>query len=128
MERQGYSQAWVEALGAYLAASIDRLADHSTSLATWYLQGENVKHTFVRYALPITWDYAETNTLYDGGGSWTSAISFCSAALEHTLSATSKSFPPTVVMASATQKLRESEFDLIVTDPPYYDAIPYAVM
>ena len=126
MHEHGYSQKWVEAVGAYLATSIDRLVDHSTSLATWYIQGENVKHTFVRYALPIVWDYAETNTLYDGGGSWTSAIFFCSAALEHAIKATSVSVPPSVVMASATQKLDEAEFDVIVTDPPYYDAIPYS--
>jgi putative DNA methylase len=126
MKEIGYSQVWIEALGAYLSASLDRLVDHSTSLATWYIQGENVKHTFVRYALPITWDYAETNTLYNGGGSWSSAIYFCSAALENTLNATDKSMLPTVVMASAIQQLKDAEFDLIVTDPPYYDAIPYS--
>jgi len=126
MHKYGYPQDWIEALEVYLATSVDRLVDHSTTLATWYLQGENVKHTFVRYALPIVWDYAETNTIYAGGGSWSSAVLLCSAALEHALKATSKSLPPTIVLGSATKKLNEADIDVIVTDPPYYDAIPYS--
>jgi putative DNA methylase len=113
-------------VGIYLATSIDRLIDHSTSLATWYLQGENVKHTFVRYALPIIWDFAETNTLYAGGGSWASAVYLCSAALEQTLLATSKSLSPTIIFGSATHQFYNADIDVIVTDPPYYDAIPYS--
>src|SRR6266700_592142 len=126
MQKQGYPPQWVEAVGMYLATSVDRLIDHSTSLATWYLQGENVKHTFVRYALPIIWDFAETNTLYAGGGSWASAVNLCSAALEQTLQATSKSLSPTIILGSATHEFNNADIDVIVTDPPYYDAIPYA--
>ncbi len=126
MEMEGYPEEWVEAVGAYLATSLDRLVDHSTSLATWYLAGENVKHTFVRYALPITWDFAESNTVYEGGGSWSSAVTFSSAALEHSLEATAGSPAPTVTQASAITHKVSSPFDLIVTDPPYYDAIPYS--
>jgi len=121
-----YPEHWVEAIGAYLATSLDRLVDHSTSLATWYLPGENVKHTFVRYALPIRWDFAESNTIYEGGGSWSSAITFSTAALEHTLEATSGAPPPTVIQASAIDYAEPLSFDLVFTDPPYYDAIPYS--
>ena len=121
-----YPTAWLEAIYAYLAASLDRLVDHSTTLATWYVPGENVKHTFVRYALPITWDFAESNPLFAGGGSWSSAISFCSAALDHALRAADKAPEPIVALSSATNAVDSSSFDLIVTDPPYYDAIPYS--
>jgi len=126
MQQMAYPPSWLEAIGAYLASALDRLVDHSTSLATWYLPGENVKHTFVRYALPITWDFAESSTLYEGGGSWSSAISFCSAALDHALAAATGVSPPTVVQDSATKSLSTQQFDVVMTDPPYYDAIPYS--
>jgi adenine-specific DNA methylase len=126
MRAAGYPSDWIEAVGAYLAACVDRLVDHSTTLATWYLPGENVKHTFVRYALPITWDFAETNTIYAGGGSWNSALAFCSSALDHALKATADADNPKIRRASAVGNLGAHEFDLIVTDPPYYDAIPYS--
>src|SRR5207247_10681293 len=60
------------------------------------------------------------------GGSWTSAVFLCSAALEQTIKATSQSLPPTVVLGSAMKDLKEQDIDIIITDPPYYDAIPYS--
>ena len=126
LRESGYPPLWVEAASAYATAAVDRLADHSSTLATWYLPGENVKHTFVRYALPITWDFAESNALYAGGGSWNSAVSFCSGALERTLAALSHSLPPSISQDSAIHRDKTARFDLIVTDPPYYDAIPYS--
>jgi len=125
MRAEGYLEQWVEALGAYMAATLDRLVDHSSSIATWYLQGENVKHTFVRYALPITWDFAECNPVQMGGGSWNSAISYCSAALDHTLRIGSWPASPLVRQGSATEPV-EGPYDIVFTDPPYYDAIPYS--
>ena len=126
MREYEYSDEWVEAVGAYLATALDRLVDHSTSLATWYLPGENVKHTFVRYALPITWDFAENNTIYEGGGSWSSAMTFSTAALENTLSALSFAPKPHIQRASAIGVSDLDMYDVIMTDPPYYDAIPYS--
>ncbi|MBF6571684.1 MAG: DUF1156 domain-containing protein [Candidatus Binataceae bacterium] len=122
----GYSTDWQAAQAAYLASALDRLLDHASSLATWYLPGENVKHTFVRYALPITWDFAESNTIFSGGASWSSAITLLPAALDHTLDATSGAPGPSVFQSSATAQAWEKTFDLVFTDPPYYDAIPYA--
>lgn len=124
-EGTGYPVAWRDAVIAMLSTALDRLVDHSTTLATWYLPGENVKHTFVRYALPIMWDYAESNPLFDGGGSWSSAVTFASAAADHACAAALGSPAPSVVRQSATQQ-SDSKYDIIVTDPPYYDAIPYA--
>ena len=121
-----YPKDWRAAQSAYLASSLDRLLDHASSLATWYLPGENVKHTFVRYALPITWDFAESNTIFIGGGSWSSAITLLPTALDHTLDATRGAPDPAILQSSATAEAPSSAFDLVFTDPPYYDAIPYS--
>lgn len=125
MRELGYADDWVEAIGANLSCALDRVVDHSTSLATWYLQGENVKHTFVRFALPITWDFAETNQLSEGGGGWVSALRFVAGALDHCLTASNEMPTPTVLLESAIRH-SESDVDLVLTDPPYYDAIPYS--
>ena len=117
---------WVEAIQAYLSASLNRLVDQSTTLCTWYLSGENVKHTYVRYALPIMWDFAETNPLFDGGGSWSSAIRMCSSALDHALAAAEDAPLPHILRASSISATMPQGVELIVTDPPYYDAIPYS--
>jgi putative DNA methylase len=102
MAQAGYSSEWIRASSFYLATSLDRLVDHSTSLATWYVPGENVKHTFVRYALPVVWDFAESNPLFEGGGSWSSAIYFATEALDHALLACENAIHPEVIQQSAT--------------------------
>ncbi len=117
---------WTEAIQAYLSASLNRLVDQSTTLCTWYLPGENVKHTYVRYALPIMWDYAEANPMFDGGGSWSSAIRMCSSALDHALAAAEGAPPPHIMRASSISTTVSQRVELVITDPPYYDAIPYS--
>jgi adenine-specific DNA methylase len=117
---------WEEAVQAYLSASLNRLVDQSTTLCTWYLPGENVKHTYVRYALPIMWDYAEANPMFEGGGSWSSAIRLCTYALDHALVTAKNACAPNVVRSSSTSATMPQDVDLVITDPPYYDAIPYS--
>jgi len=123
-----YPADWLEAIHSYLACSLDRLVDQLTTVCTWYIPGENVKHTYVRYALPIMWDYAEANPLFEGGGSWSSAILNCTAALEHALRAMAASPVPTILRCSSTHLKLGKPVDVIITDPPYYDAIPYSDM
>ncbi|MDD4270713.1 MAG: hypothetical protein PHN77_21010, partial [Thermoguttaceae bacterium] len=120
------SPEWAEAIQAYLAASLNRLVDQSTTLCTWYLPGENVKHTYVRYALPITWDYAEANPMFEGGASWSSAIRICTSALDHALHAARGGAAPRVVRGSSITNAIPQQVELVITDPPYYDAIPYS--
>jgi DNA protecting protein DprA len=126
MSEVGYPSVWLEAIELFLATALDRLADHSSTLATWYLPGENVKHTFVRYALQIVWDFAEANPLFEGGGSWASAILFSSAALDHTLVSSLNAPLPRIVHDSATKVEQAAAFDVVMTDPPYYGAIMYS--
>ena len=50
-----------------------KLADYMSSLCLWSGANDEVLHTFSRYALPITWDFAEANPFtesarfYSGG-------------------------------------------------------------
>ena len=52
-----------ESILAMLAIAIDRAADYMNSLCIWEPAASEIKHTFVRFALPITWDYAEGNPI-----------------------------------------------------------------
>ena len=46
-----------------LTVSLDRAIDYMSSLCIWEPAASEIKHTFGRFALPITWDYAEGNPL-----------------------------------------------------------------
>ena len=121
----GYPNDWVEALVACLAPSISRLADRCCALATWQNDPEKIRNTFARFALPMVWDFAESCPLADTTGGFIQAVEWIARVIEHTEAAAATAPAPCVELRSATEP-RSNRFDLVCTDPPYYDAIPYS--
>lgn len=126
MRAAGCGDEWVEAVGALLSLMVDRLADAGSAVTHWQSGGEFIVNTFQRFALPIGWDFSETNPIGDLTGSWPACVQWVSLVCEHTSLAARKEAPATAVQASAISFLPHDRFDAVVTDPPYYDAIPYS--
>lgn len=122
-ERDG--AAWAEAIVAYLGAMLSRLANQSSTVARWNQGGEKVEGTFARFALPILWDFAEVNPLSEASGGYPSALEWVHLVARHLGEAASRGEQPLAINESAV-KLASGSWDLVVTDPPYYDAIPYS--
>jgi adenine-specific DNA methylase len=120
---EGYSRA----LNTLLALVIDWVADKQSTLTRWHTSDrEKISGTFSRQALGMVWDYAETNTLSDASGGFLASLDWNSRVLR--LVATAGN-PASVTRGSASQLPIESgHLDAVVTDPPYYDAIPYSVL
>jgi len=126
IHRLGYAEEWVEAVQGYLAMAVDRLADRSSTLCrpdpTPTQSG--VINTFSRFALPITWDFIEGVTTEKFSGGFIGAVEWVAKVAEQ-----AKHFvdspQPQVLYESATTFV-SSVVDIVATDPPYYDAIPYA--
>ena len=116
---------WREALVAYLACSISRLVDRCCTLATWQNDSDKIGHAFARFALPMVWDFAESCPLADTTGGFIQAVEWIARVVEHAESAVAGVPAPRVEQQSATEP-RSDRFDLVCTDPPYYDAIPYS--
>ena len=121
----GYPDDWQEALVAYLAPCISKLADRGSALATWTNDFEKIRSTFARFALPIVWDFSESCPLADTTGGFVQAVEWLARAAEHVQPAVAGAPEPIVLRQSAAEPLPDS-LDLICTDPPYYDAIPYS--
>jgi adenine-specific DNA methylase len=124
---EGYPVEWVEAVAAYLVAMLDRLTNQSSSVARWNQGGEKVEGTFARFALPILWDFAEVNPLAHTSGGYPSAFEWVTLAVSH-LSHAAKSVPAPQSIHQSAITLLPNDIDIIVTDPPYYDAIGYSVL
>lgn len=121
-----YTDEWREALTAYLACGLSRLLDFSNMGTQWKLDAMTINHSFVRFALPITWDCAESQLLGDGAGSYLICCDRIATALDTFVSwGNQLNGKPRAVNGSATNA-RDTGFDIVVTDPPYYDAIPYS--
>ena len=107
-----------------LAVAVNRTANSNTSLSTWLASGEEIKNVFARQALPIVWDFGESNITADTSRSWTSAISSIQNVLNWLSWAETSG---QVQQADATDHpLPDQSAQIWFTDPPYYDAIPYS--
>ena len=73
----------------------------------------------------MVWDFAESCPLTDTTGGFEQAVEWIARVYERSQEATSAAPPATAICQSAIE-IQAGEFDLICTDPPYYDAIPYS--
>ena len=93
-------------------------------LSIWVVIGECQGQTFSRYALPITWDFSEINPFSDSTGDFLGGLNWIQRFLEHALKIRNNCAP--WINQQSSRHLESQIVDAIITDPPYYDAIPYA--
>ena len=123
----GYPPEWMEAVSGYLSIIVDRLADRGgSSLSHWDIGAEGVVSTYNRFALAMSWDFSEAQAFSGAGGGYVWQTDWVTRYIEHALNALSQSCIPRITQGSATQMTYHEMFDAVVTDPPYYDSIPYA--
>ena len=125
MDLSHYPVEWQEVIVASLGPSISRLADRCSALVTWTNNRDQLRNTFARFALPMVWDFAESCPLTNTTGGFGQAIEWIARVCEHAQEATVPA-PPAKAMRRSALDIQAGEFDLICTDPPYYDAIPYS--
>jgi adenine-specific DNA methylase len=118
-------QDYASAVQAYLGLAVDRHADYNSMCQSWENTTEKVGHTFGRQAIAMSWDYCEANPFSGKTGDFTTQLEW----IEKVILA--NSFPGMqagiVQRGSATRLPNESaSVSAVVTDPPYYDAVPYA--
>lgn len=127
MKTARFPDGFAEAVGAYLACGFDRMLDFNATTLSWISSVEAIGHTFARFALPITWDYSEAAPINPVRGGWEMCLGAVmeSQPILHG-AALAAPTQPRIVKGSATQLSELGYYDAIVTDPPYYDAIPYS--
>ncbi len=115
------AEGYAEAVGVFLAFAIDKASDYWSTICTWHSSKELIRNTFGRQAIPMSWDYAETNCFSDSAGNVSSGTAWAHKVLNDL---------PTSPAGSAEQADAQTQLlsqDRVVsTDPPYYDNIGYA--
>jgi adenine-specific DNA methylase len=128
MRAMAYPPEFAEAITAYLACAISRLADFFNCGAQWKLDRATINHLFVRYAIPISWDFAEGNVLSGFPGGYEICCEKIAVALHSYAQWDLGRTAPSVLRMSSAQLKGDGLLDAIVTDPPYYNAIGYSVV
>jgi putative DNA methylase len=126
MRGLGYDPERINSVATLLACLVDRLADFNSSLCVFnYTGGRGVVHTFGRHVVPMVWDFAETNPFNPDGASWISGVEDLPAGLSD--AAPTRAAEVERGSASALP-WQSNTFDAVITDPPYYDNVPYAAI
>ena len=116
--------AYADAIGVYLAFAISKLADRGSSICTWFTERDSTRNTFARQSIPMSWDYAELNTLLEGTGSFAGAVEWTAESTDCLASAFSGERGSAQLVDAGVQTLSAGK--IVSTDPPYYDNIDYA--
>jgi putative DNA methylase len=116
------ARAYAEAVSVYLGLGVDRQANRTSTICFWDTKGENIQQVFARQALPMTWDFTESNPLGDATGGFIGQIDGLSRVAAKTLAVTAAG----VVNQHDSQTQTISTNKFVSTDPPYYDNIGYA--
>lgn len=115
------TQAYGQAVGVYLAFLVDQAANHSSTICSWNSPNTQMRNTFARQAIPMVWDYAESNIFSNSSGSYNNMFVRMS-----------KAFSGLGLERKAVARQFDAQSDnghrniMVSTDPPYYDNIGYA--
>lgn len=125
LAKKEHAPELIEPIVCYLSIQSDKVADYNSMVCVWHISRELIGHTFTRFALPITWDFTEVAVTNDVGGAFLAQLDWVSRYIEHALIAGGGAKRPKLENHSAIE-ISLGNYDAVVTDPPYYDAIPYS--
>ena len=114
--------AYADAVITYLAFAVDKCADYWSTICSWHNGRELIRNTFARQAIPMTWDFAETNPFSDSTGNWMAMVDWVWKVVER-LPASASGY---IAQRDAAARIEETPRPVVSTDPPYYDNISYA--
>jgi len=133
MMAEGVEEEYAKAVASYLGLGVDRLATFGCVITRWEPMRETPANVFGRQALPMMWDYVDVNPFSGMTGGWGLALDWiknCIIHLSQISNVTRASLPvPSVTQASTISLPYPSNyFDAVITDPPYYDNVPYSYL
>lgn len=125
MLRSNVDEGLARAINSYLAFGVSKVANRSSALGIWDSGYEKLASPVARGTLPMTWDFPESNPLGEGSGNWEDNLRFTIDAL---VAAQNTGHKSADVLRTNAQRsnLPDGYYDAVVTDPPYYDNIPYS--
>jgi putative DNA methylase len=113
--------AYGQAIGVYLALVIGKLANFQSSICTWDNRNGNVRATFTRQAIPMTWVFAEGNPFSTPTGNYDTMLQNVVDSV-----ARLRAHSGTSVAQRNARTMKFPENAILFTELPYYDNVGYA--
>ncbi len=111
------------AIQAILNCIVSRYIFQNCSLSRWNAARSTIEGAFGKQALQVVWDFAEANPLSGGPANWNGAAEWVFKILDSNACLERSG---TAMRARAQDQLLPNDAaDALITDPPYFAAIPY---
>lgn len=117
---------YCKVLGIYLGLLLDRISQRGSNVGVWHTGQETFEHPFGRQAIPMTWDYPEANPFSYFAQKTMSPVYMLDVIKRESGTKSQPRLPALVSLADAAYLPTTLVADVVVTDPPYFDAIAYA--
>ncbi len=116
------AHAYADAVATYLGLGVSKLADAMSSLVRWKPSMNQAIGTFGRQALPMVWDFAESNVFNGAAGDLTTTLGNMARVIDELADGNTG----TSQQVDAMNTVDGAANAIVSTDPPYYDNIGYA--
>jgi len=115
---------YAKAVETYLGFMLCKHIDYNTIATTWHAGGQKVAHTLSFRRPSFCYNFVETNPFEKTSGSLTSSLRDVVNAIKF---ASNNNSHVNVVFGSALHlaDLFADRYDIVLTDPPYLDDVPY---
>ena len=111
-------------VSAAVALTISRMTNAHTAFSRWHTARENIEGIFSRQAVGMVWDFCEGNPVSEATGSVAGGIAWVAQVAEQWPG--SSAIAQVARSDAAASVLPDESASVWFTDPPYYDAVPYA--
>ncbi|HNE56789.1 MAG TPA: hypothetical protein PK079_26735, partial [Leptospiraceae bacterium] len=113
-----------KAVKTCLGFVLSRMSDGNSSMGSWQSTGEKLGHLFARQAISMVWDFCEANPFCSSSRNLASMLEWIFMVCDNVIVRNKNN---TAMQSSAAlHPLADQSADCFFTDPPYYDAVPYA--
>ncbi|WP_445633941.1 GIY-YIG domain-containing protein [Nostoc sp. DSM 114161] len=124
MVQQGYEEGLAKAIATYLSLGITKVTNRGSSIGVWDTTRETTQSPVASGRLPMCWDFSESNPIGSGSGNWSDGLDLTIQNVRNLADIANVA----IAKRQPCQRLdlSDSSIDAVITDPPYFDAVPYA--
>lgn len=126
MLKDGYEKQFAQATTTYLGLLVNRVADRASTLCRYDPSPtqSGINNTFGRQALPMVWDFGEGCPIGESSGSAQNSLPWITNFIRQEASCGNPAICKRI--SAMTLPFDDATLDAVITDPPYFDSVPYA--
>ena len=113
--------AYSQAVALYLSLAVSKMANYQSEMCTWDNRTGNIRATFTRQAIPMTWTFGEGNPFSSVTGNYRTMLTDIVTTVEKL-----GSHPSTRVEKMNALDYPFPKNSLLFTELPYYDNVGYS--